>query len=272
VTPTEPTGRRPKAAAPFVIAHRGSSGRAPENTIEAFDRAVFEDGAEGLELDLRCTRDGYVVVLHDRTVDRTTDGRGPAHAFTLDELQSLDAGHRFRDEAGEHPFRGCGIHVPTLEDVLARYPDTWLSLDLKEGDPAAERRTVELVDAAGARGRVAVSAESARSARRLAALDPDLPRFFDRASAWRFFLRHRTRVWWGYHPRARSLQIPVSYRGQRLDTPLLLADAHRFGIAVRYWTVNDVPTMQRLIDRGADGIITDHPARLRDLLRSRGLR
>ena len=270
--PPEPSGRRPKAAAPFVIAHRGSSGRAPENTLEAFDRAVREDGAEGLELDLHRSRDDHVVVLHDRTVDRTSDGHGRAAAFTLTELQALDAGHHFRDERGEFSFRGRGVRIPTLEEVLDRYPDTWLSLDLKEGDPVTERRTIELVDAAGARDRVVVSAESPRSARRLADLAPDLPRFFDRAAAWRFYLRHRTRFWPGYRPPGSSLQIPVAYRGRRLDTSRLIADAHRFGIAVRYWTVNDTTTMERLIDRGADGIITDHPARLRDLLRNRGLR
>ena len=263
---------RGRTAAPFVIAHRGSSGRAPENTVEAFDRALFDDGAEGLELDVQRTRDGVVVVLHDSTVDRTTDGSGRVDEFDFHDLRRLDAGAGFVDGEGERPFAGRGVRVPSLEEVLQRYPDTWLSIDLKQGDPWTERAVVWLVERSGVHERVVVSAESPASARRLAALAPDLPRFFDRATARSFYVRHLTRFWWGYRPPARSLQIPVVFGRRRLDTPRLIGDAHRFGIAVRYWTVNDPETMERLIDRGADGIITDHPARLREVLERKGLR
>lgn len=267
----EPAGRG-RTAAPFVIAHRGSSADAPENTIAAFDRALGTDGAEGLELDVHRTRDGVVVVLHDDTVDRTTNGHGRVEEIDFHELRELDAGAGFVAADGSQPFAGRGVAIPSLEEVLARYPEAWLSIDLKQGDPVTEQAVVSLVDRFGARDRVVVSAESSASARRLAALDPDLPRFFDRDAARAFYRRHLTRFWWGYRPPAHSLQIPVTHRGRALDTPRLIADAHRFGIAVRYWTVNDRPTMERLIERGADGIITDRPARLRDLLVSKGLR
>ena len=261
-----------RARAPFVIAHRGSSGRTPENTLLAFTCALEEDGAEGLELDLQRTRDGHVVVMHDASVDRTTDGRGRVDALDLDAVRALDAGFAYTDASGAHPFRAQGWRVPRLEEVLERFPGTWMSLDLKQGDPLLEERAVALVRAHHAEEHIVLSAESSESALRLASLAPDLQRFFDTRSARDFYLRHRLRWWWGYRPPAQSLQIPVQWKGRPLDTPRLLADAHRHGIAVRYWTVNDEATMERLIERGADGIITDHPARLRAVLERKGLR
>ena len=238
----------------------------------ALGLALEEDGAEGLELDLQRTRDGHVVVLHDETVDRTTDGHGRVDTMTLEQLRGLDAGHGFVDVGGERPFAGRGLRVPTLEEVLERFPGTWMSLDLKQGDPLTEERTIAILEAHDAARHVVVSAESPVSAKRLAARAPGLRRFFDRRSAFTFYLRHRTRSWLGYRPPAESLQIPVTWRGRRLDTERLIDDAHRCGVEVRYWTVNDEATMLRLIERGADGIITDHPARLRDLLVREGLR
>jgi glycerophosphoryl diester phosphodiesterase len=256
----------------FVIAHRGSSGRAPENTMLAFSLALGEDGAEGLELDLRCTRDGRVVVMHDATVDRTTNGRGRVDSFDLSDLRRLDAGFAFRGDAADTPFRGQGLVVPTLVEVLERFPGVWMSLDLKEGNPLLESATVALLRVHHASSHVVLSAESPESARRIARRAPEFVRFFDSASARDFYRRHLLRLWWGYRPPAHSLQIPVTWKGRALDTPRLLADAHRFGIAVRYWTINDEATMERLIERGADGIITDHPARLRAVLERKGLR
>jgi len=262
---------RGRTAAPFVIAHRGSSADAPENTLTAFDRAIEQDGAEGLELDVHVTRDGVPIVIHDALVCRTTDGFGNVVDKDLKDVRRLDAGYRF-ERAADHPYRGLGIGIPTLEEVLDRYRRTWMSIDLKEGDPYLERAVLTLIERHGAHDRVVVSAESPRSARRLAKMAPEVERFFDRRSARFFYLRHRGGLWWGYRPPARSLQIPVEHGGRRLDTPRLIADAHRQGIAVRYWTVNDEATMERLIDLGADGIITDRPAILRDLLVAKGLR
>lgn len=273
IDPSPPPRVAPtRARAPFVIAHRGSSGRTPENTLLAFETAVGEDGAEGLELDLQRTRDGHVVVMHDSTVERTTEGRGRVDRLTLDEVRRLDAGFAFTDDQGGHPFRGRGLRVPRLEEVLERFAGVWMSLDLKRGDPQLEARTVEVLRAHHAEPHVVLSAEAPDSAQRLARLAPDLQRFFDTRSARDFYLRHRLRWWWGYRPPAHSLQIPVQWKGRRLDASRLVADAHRHGIAVRYWTVNDEATMERLIERGADGIITDHPTRLRAVLQRKGLR
>ena len=102
-----------------VIGHRGAAAYAPENTLPSFEHAV-EVGADGVELDLHCTADGHLVVIHDDTLERTTDGSGAVEERTLEELRGFDAGYRFTPDRGEtFPFRGRGVRIPTFEEVLA---------------------------------------------------------------------------------------------------------------------------------------------------------
>lgn len=248
------------------VAHRGASAYAPENTIEAFELAA-DQGADGFELDLQRSRDGEVIVLHDETVDRTTDGSGAARSMELSELRQLDAGCRHGD--GQR-WRERGVRIPTLEEVLERFPDKWLSLDLKRGDPIAEARTVELLRRHGRRENVALGAENPAAARRLRAQAPEIPAFFSRGDVRGFVLRSKLRFWLGYRPPAQSLQIPTTARGFTLDRERLLRDARRMGLRVLFWTINETAEMERLLALGADGIITDRPDLLASLLQEHG--
>ena len=125
---------------PQVFAHRGGAALRPENTLLAFDHGMSL-GADGLELDVHLSRDGVVVVHHDRTVDRTTNGRGPIADLTADDLARLDAGYHFEG------FRGAAAGVPTLESVLRRYPAAPLIIELKVNDPVLAHRTIDEVRA-----------------------------------------------------------------------------------------------------------------------------
>ena len=243
---------------PRIIAHRGSSGRAPENTLYAMRLAVGEDRAGGLELDLQRSADGEVIVLHDETLDRTTDGAGRADASDLRTLRRLDAGHRF----GNGEFRARGLRIPTLREVLEAFPSTWLSLDLKQGDPRTEAATIGLLREFGRQGNVVVSAESAAVAGRLARLAPEFPRFVHRRGVRSFYVRHRLRCLIGWSTPGESLQIPVRHGRFDLARPRLIRDAHRRGMRVIYWTVNDPDEARALFARGADGIMTDWPGRM----------
>jgi glycerophosphoryl diester phosphodiesterase len=247
---------------PRVVAHRGSSGRAPENTLRALRIAIDEDGAGGLELDLQRSADGEVIVLHDETVDRTTDGTGRADDLPLEALRELDAGVHF----GTGEFAGQAIRIPTLEEVLEEFPQTWLSLDLKQGGPVTERATIDLLRRFGRSRDVVVSAEDPQAARRLAELAPEFPRFVHRNGAWSFYLRHRLRFFAGWRAPGGSLQIPLRRGRFDLSTSRLIRDAHARGMRVLYWTVNDPAVARDLLSRGADGIITDWPGRMRDLV------
>src|SRR5919112_3910522 len=123
---------------PVNLAHRGASALAPENTIEAFRLAV-EDGAGGLELDVHMTRDGHIVVIHDAAVDRTTNGSGAVSQMTFDELRTFDAGYDFSPDGGPtRPYRGRGVRVPTLGEVLEAFPGVAVNIDLKDGPPGIQ--------------------------------------------------------------------------------------------------------------------------------------
>ncbi len=244
----------PGAAA--VFAHRGGAALAPENTLAAFDQALAL-GADGLELDVRLARDGVVVVHHDATVDRTTSGRGPVEALTAGELARLDAGYHFQAD-GRYPFRGRGVGVPALREVLARYPEVPVIVELKGDDPRLAERTLADIEAAGAAGRVAVASFSQRvldAARRLA------PQVATSASTREVrWLLWRARFGWTVsHPPYRMVQVPETRGATRIVTPAFIRAAHRAGLAAQVWTVDREADMVRLLEWGVDAIITDRP-------------
>src|SRR5918911_1481417 len=141
---------------PVNLAHRGASALAPENTIEAFRLAV-EAGAGGLELDVHMTRDGHIVVIHDATVDRTTSGTGAVSEMTLDELRMLDAGHNFSPDGGPtRPYRGRGVRVPTLGEVLEGFPGVAVNIEIKARTPGIEETVLGVLREANALGRALV--------------------------------------------------------------------------------------------------------------------
>ncbi len=149
---------------PRVYAHRGGCALGPENTIAAFDIGLAA-GADGLELDVRLSADGVPVVVHDPTLDRTTDATGPVSARSADELARVDAGYRFRDRDGAAPFAGCDIGVPTLADVLRRYPGVPTIVELKVDSEDCGVRVAQVVCAADAVDRVCLAGYGSRSAR-----------------------------------------------------------------------------------------------------------
>ena len=147
----------------MLVAHRGGAMLAPENTLPAFRSATTEWRADMLEMDVRLTRDGHVVVIHDASVERTTDGTGLVADLTLEEIRSLDAGYRFVDDAGRYPFRAKGVVVPTVEEVLVALPDVWVNIEAKEPDVAGP--LVRAIARHDAEHRVLVAAEHEASRR-----------------------------------------------------------------------------------------------------------
>ena len=222
---------------PLVFAHRGGSKIGPENTIEAFDRGLTA-GADGLELDVHLSRDRIVVVHHDATLDRTTRARGPLADRTASELAQLD--------------------VPTLRDVLERYPHIGIIIELKEAGSALARAVVDEVRRAGAAHRVCLGSFSRSALRAARAIAPDIA-----TSGARFEVRMALyRSWCGVSPGRvpyQAFQVPETSGSTRVVSPRFVELAHKAGIAVQVWTVDEPDDIRRLLDWGVDGIISDRP-------------
>ena len=249
---------------PIAMAHRGSGLLWPENTMVAFQGAV-DLGYRYLETDLQITRDGVLVTIHDDTVDRTTDGTGLVSGYSLQELRTLDAGYRFERD-GDHPHRGQGIRVPTLEELAITYPDGVFSLDLKSD--GMEAALVDLIRRLDLWDRVIVGSFSGSRLRRFRALvDRPVATSAGPSEILRFLAAAHTHL--PYRPRADSLQVPVKDRGITIVNTRTVRAARRMGLPLIVWTVNHLAEMEGLLDLGVDGLITDRPDLLRTLLAER---
>jgi glycerophosphoryl diester phosphodiesterase len=254
-----------------VFAHRGASGTHPENTLPAF-AAGLAAGADRLELDVHATADGHVVVLHDPTLDRTTDASGPVKARTLAEVERADAGFRFRAGDGTHPYRGRGIRVPTLRALLAAHPDVPLNIEVKQADPPIVERVLADLDVFGARVRTLLAAEHHAIMERIRRTAPDVVTSASAAEVAEFVFRVREGRLGGYRPAAVALQVPPSLGDTAIVSSETVAAAHRLGVEIHVWTINDEREMERLLDLGVDGLVSDLPERVVAVCRRRGLR
>ena len=253
---------------PILGAHRGGGALFPENTLEAFTSSHERFGCRFMEIDTHATRDGVPVVIHDPTVDRTTDGAGPVSAHSLEELKRLDAGFRFRDPGGV-AWAGRGIRIPTLDEVLHALPDSVISIEVKQDDPPIEAAVVETVRRAGMEKRVLLGSSRHGTFLRIQALAPEIPSFFSYRSSIAFFLAAWTGLARWYRPPHNALMIPPVFGPLNLITPSLVRTAHRLGLPVIVWTINDPAEMERLLRMGVDGIITDRPDLLAAVLTER---
>ncbi len=248
-----------RPGSPIGIAHRGSRLLWPENTLTAFSGAA-DLGCRFFETDVRVTADGVLVCFHDPRLERTTNGTGALVDLRWEDLARLDAGHHHRLHQG-FPFRGTGIRVPRLADLVTEFPYAGLVVDLKAD--GTEEPLVELVTELAIGDRIVVGSFSDRRLRRFRALTEGAtsagPEEILRALIGGTFGRLLDGP-------ARAFQVPVSWYGVPVVTSRFLHAVHGAGKLVHVWTVNSPPEMRRLLDLGVDGIITDRPDLLAPLL------
>lgn len=240
-----------------IIAHRGASGYAPENTIAAF-RLAAQQGTDAFELDVRLTSDGVPVVLHDATLDRTTDGTGLLQSLSLAELQKLDAGAGFtRDRGRTYPYRDTGTRIPALAEVLRAFPDVPVIVEVKEVLAQEAVRQVVIEERAAERCVLASEHHAALEAFRH-------PPFIVAASGREIGMLYRAVLLRRLPPSVdyRALSVPERYRGLKVPTRRFIDAARRLGCPVHVWTVNDPSATRRLWDDGVAGIVTNFPDRI----------
>jgi glycerophosphoryl diester phosphodiesterase len=273
-----PAGALPLAAVerPIIFAHRGGGGEAPESTVPAMLAALAANPRVAIELDVHRSRDGQLVVIHDPTVDRTTDGQGAVAELTVAQLRALDAGFcatpgqgrgtappaicRSPGPAGRFPFRGKGYHIPTLDEVLAALPrPTVIGVEAKAAGYEAD--LARALRASGRLDRLVVGSGRDEVAARLRALLPEVPHYFPRSAGVRFAMATKLTGGALARPDYQVFATPLAGAGFRLDTPGMIRAAHAARVMVAFWTINDPAEMDRLARLGADAIITDYPGR-----------
>ena len=242
---------------PVVIAHRGGARLRPENTVAAFAHAATL-GVDAIECDVHLSRDGEVVVIHDDTVDRTTNASGPVSAFTAAELAEMDAAWRFVDLDGRPACRQQGIGVPRLDDVLAQVPQLPFVIELKGTDTALVKPLLQVLSARQRRHDVVIGGFSQAVLEEVRRLDASLP-----TSASSLEVRRALRrACIGLGPGRvgyRLFQVPLRYRGRRVLGERFARIAQRAGLPVHAWVTDDAAEMQRLCSWGVTGLITDRP-------------
>ncbi|HEU0026541.1 MAG TPA: glycerophosphodiester phosphodiesterase [Ktedonobacterales bacterium] len=256
---------------PLFFAHRGGSALAPENTLPAYERGLAL-GADALELDIHYTRDGEIVVFHDDMLERTTNGSGPISALTLDEIKRLDAGYRFTPDGGAtYPWRGQGVTIPTLVEVFERFPDVRINIDIKQESEEGDRRFARLLRDHSREDRTMVGSFEEKMVARFRALSEGRVATSASAPEARSFVLHVLfRATRRLRPAYDALQVPEVHRGIRVVSPTSIRLARELGLDIHVWTVDNGADMERLLDWGVDGLMTDRPDTLAAIYQARG--
>lgn len=268
---------------PLIMAHRGDSANVPENTMQAFEDA-YQLGVDCLETDTHMTADGEFVLFHDPNVNRTTNGKGPIAKYTLAKLKALDAGYYF-DAYHDFPYRGKGLQILTIDEVLPRFPKVRFNLDIKSRHPDAPAKLAKKLIELKVENRVVVGSfwqNQIRTFRKASSITTSAGPF----EVIKF--RKIANKWIKTHPGAftepfslsqeelfgenlgyYALQIPEGISILKIITPEFVQFAHGVGIAVQVWTVNERDVMERLLDWGVDGIFTDSPNLLKEVIKAK---
>lgn len=240
------------------IAHRGGRALRPEETLPAFANALTI-GADVIEFDLHASADGVIVAIHDETVDRTTDGTGAVKNMTFEQLRALDAGYRFTtDDGATFPFRGMGVQISSLEQILTAFPGQYYLMEIKQDSPSIAADVAEILAEHAVLDRVVVASFSSET---IADFRAAAPGVFTALSLAEMVALNTNLGDPDYVPPGQFVQPPWESTSKEV-----IDYAHTLGLKVHPWTVNDAETINLLMGKGVDGIMTDDPALLEGLI------
>jgi len=255
-------------AMPLAIAHRGGPELGPESTVYTYTR-VAELGVEVLEMDVHATADGHLIVAHDSRVDRITNGSGRISTMTFAEIRALDAGFHWTPDGEAYPMRGQGILMPTVIEMFTTFPEKRFVIELKSRGAQSARDLCAAVSDHNLQDRVAVAsfADDALGAFREAC--PGVVTSASAVEVAMFWALHTLRLDDLYTSTPFSaFMVPIDFGSLNVVDERFAETCHRRNIALQVWTIDELEQMQWLIRIGADGIMTDRPTLLLDLLRS----
>ena len=260
------TNPRPEV---MVIAHQGGDGIFPGDTLYAFEKAV-ELGADVLEMDAHITKDGEIVLMHDEKVDRTTDGAGLIEDLTLAELKQLDAAYQWSNDDGvTFPYRGQGIQVPTLRELFEKFPEMRYVIEIKLTKNPIDKPLCALIREMNMQEQVVVASFHDEAMAMFRAICPEVATSASRSEVTKFVILGKVFLSGWDSPHYQSLQVPWE-RSESKNIPIMTArfirEAHAKNLHVEPWTVDDPALMKQYIEWGVDGIITDRPDLMIDVL------
>lgn len=250
------------------IAHRGGLGLSPENTIFSFNKAVAS-GADILEMDIHSTSDSILVLLHDNKLNRTTNGKGYVWDFTIESIKELNAGFYWtKDDSITFPFRESGIEIPTLEEVFINFKDYKLNIEIKHHEAHVAKNLCHLIQKYDMQSNVLVGSFNDKI---LLEFRKDCPSVATSSA------RDETKLFYGlnylyldyfYSPNLDIFQLPEYFRDTYVLSENFIKSSQNKNIPIFVWTINDSNEMKRFIDLGINGIITDYPDRLSEVLKT----
>jgi glycerophosphoryl diester phosphodiesterase len=251
----------------LVFAHRGGGGLFPENTLLAFEDSA-KLGVDFLELDVHSTNDGTLVVMHDAQVNRTTDGHGNIKEMSLENLKKLDAGFQFSPDGGQtFPFRGKKITVPTLAEIFDSLPEMKFNIEPKQQTPSIIKPLCSLIRARKMEDKIIVGSFHQAVIDEFRAECPEVATSASPSEVTKFLALSKTGLSESYNPPMQALQIPENLGQLSVVTKEFVENAHRKNLQVHVWTVNETADMERLINVGVDGIMTDYPDKLLSIVK-----
>ncbi|HCB01022.1 MAG TPA: glycerophosphodiester phosphodiesterase [Anaerolineae bacterium] len=251
---------------PLVIAHQGGDWLWPGNTMFAFQNAV-DLGVDVLEMDLHITKDNVLVLIHDETIDRTTNGSGEVELMTLEEIKTYDAGYDWsRDEGATFPFRGQGITISTLEEVFTAFPDKHMTIEIKKSNTSMIDPFCEMIREYDMGDKIVVASFYDDKMKEFRETCPEVATSSAKNETTVFVLLSKVFLTGFYSPQFYSLQVPEESSGITVMTESFIRLAHERNLAVEPWTINDEETMQKFIKWGVDGIMTDRPDIMLEIL------
>lgn len=258
---------------PRVVAHRGDSAHFPENTLEAF-LSADKMGVDVIETDVHLSRDGFVVIWHDETLDRNTNGTGRIEDHTLDELKSYDAGFTFTSDGGKtFPFRGKGVQLCTLDEALKACPAQRFNVDLKTKGEAIVDAFIEVLNQNQAKKRVLGASFHFSNLRLLRKKEPRIQTSVSKMEVRLFLFLHWLRLLPRTLNKKRQIifQVPPSQGRTVIITPSFIKAMHKRNAIIQVWTINDRSEMERLLNMGVDSVMTDKPALALEVVKDLGL-
>ena len=257
---------------PRVVAHRGDSHNYPENTLPAFLSAV-KMGIDVVETDVHLTKDGEIVIWHDPTLERNTDGKGVIEEHTLQELRQYDAGYTFTKDGGKtFPFRGQGIHISALSEVLEECPEQRFNIDLKTDDTKIVDAYLSVIRNAHAESRVCTASFHLANLKGVRSKAPELLTSITTMEVIPLLLKSKLGILPKRFERKTIFQVPVKQYGITVIDSKFVRNMHERDAVVMVWTINEESEMRRLFSLGVDTIMTDNPALLIQVSRDMGLR